>query len=385
MVCHAGAETARSKGNPWMKIALVVHDYHRIGGHSRYVVALAEEFAAKHEVDVFAHTVEAPVTSAIRFHHVRAWRSSALTTILSFPLFAHAEIRAGFDIIHAQGFSTFRPDVITAHICHAAWHEARRAAGNLSLKERLTDAVLTRIERSTYKQSARVIAVSEKVRCELLRFYGRGQNVMVVPHGVDVDEFTPVDSERSRLEIRRKLGLGDGLFTGLYVGDLRKGADVLLQLLNRVRGMTVVCVSRSGPEATEERARALGVEARLIMCPPTTRIKDYYAAADVLLFPTVYDAFGMVISEAMSCGLPVITTRSAGAAELIRNGVDGLIAESPRDVEQITRWLQDLMADPERRHALGVRARKTMETRTWTRVAQETLKIYEDLLEERSR
>src|SRR5438270_5974041 len=104
-----------------MKIALVVHDYHRAGGHSRYVVELAERFAGHHEVHVFANRYdEAP---GIHFHHVAAWRKTALTTVLTF-LPNTRGISKGFDIVHAQGLCSLQADVITTHICNRAWFAA---------------------------------------------------------------------------------------------------------------------------------------------------------------------------------------------------------------------------------------------------------------------
>src|SRR6266478_4836535 len=66
-----------------MKIAFVVHDYHRAGGHSRYVVELAERFGRDHEVHVFANTFSSDENTTVRFHHLPALRLTALTTILT--------------------------------------------------------------------------------------------------------------------------------------------------------------------------------------------------------------------------------------------------------------------------------------------------------------
>ena len=86
-----------------MKIAFVVHDYRRREGHSRYVVELATRFAREHEVHVFANEIESGSDSRIHFHHVRAWRRSALTSILTFAVDATLKVRGKFDIIHNQG------------------------------------------------------------------------------------------------------------------------------------------------------------------------------------------------------------------------------------------------------------------------------------------
>src|SRR5437899_4753566 len=108
-----------------MKIAFVVHDYHRAGGHSRYVVELAERFGRDHDVHVFANTFSADGNTTIRFHHVPAWRLTALTTILTF-LPGTRKIGAGFDIIHTQGLCSLEADIITSHICTRGWFNARK-------------------------------------------------------------------------------------------------------------------------------------------------------------------------------------------------------------------------------------------------------------------
>src|SRR5688572_27716753 len=107
-----------------MKIAYLVHDYHRVGGQSRYVVELATRFAKCHEVHVFANRIERDGTAGIYFHTVPACRSNALSTVLSFALSATFQPGRGFDIIHSQGFCGFRGNVFTGHICNRAWHLA---------------------------------------------------------------------------------------------------------------------------------------------------------------------------------------------------------------------------------------------------------------------
>src|SRR5918996_2788514 len=85
-----------------LRIALVVHDYNRVLGHSRYVVELAERFANEHDVHVFANTFE-QLPPTVVGHHVPALRTWALSTIFSFVLPASFMVGRRFDIVHAQG------------------------------------------------------------------------------------------------------------------------------------------------------------------------------------------------------------------------------------------------------------------------------------------
>ena len=93
---------------------------------------------------------------------------------------------------------------------------------------------------------------------------------------------------------------------------------------NRSTDAHLLGISRTPPEPYRALAAAHNVSCASDHAAGDGEIQRYYGAADVLVLPTPYDAFGMVITEAMACGLPVITTPLAGAAELLTDGVHGL-------------------------------------------------------------
>ena len=371
-----------------MRIAFVVHDYHQSGGHSRYVTELANRFSRAHEVHVFANTIRSNGATGIEFHRVPAWRRSALTTILTFPLPVTRQLNGNFDIIHSQGLSSLRADVLTAHICSKGWFAARQATEkSVPWKEHLFDRLVSPLEKRLYKDSknAWVIAISEKTNRELAEYYGRTTRTSVIYHGVDTDRFNPQNRHLYRAEVLKQLGLNDDDFVFLFVGDLRKGAMTAIAALQKSPGAKLILVSRTQPSGYEQYAAKAGVSDRVIFCPPSDSIERYYAASDAFLFPTPYDAFGMVISEAMAAGLPVITSREAGAAELIKHQCDGLLVDSPSDGEGIGKQMKRLMDGPALRLSLGQAARKKMENHTWHRVAEKTMEVYERVLAERSK
>ena len=166
------------------------------------------------------------------------------------------------------------------------------------------------------------------------------------------------------------------LFRSLYVGDLRKGFAPAVRALASVAGARLVGVSRTNPREFMATATASGVADRVTVCPPTNQIERYYAAADALVLPTPYDAFGMVITEAMACGLPVITTPLAGAAELMTPGVEGLLVDSPADVKALATAMRALTTSQELRERMGTAAAALMTQHTWDRVAARTLEVY---------
>lgn len=362
-----------------MKIAFVVHDYDRHGGHSRYVYELATRFARSHEVHVFANRVETERDPAIRFHHVPAWRRNALTTVLTFILPATLLVR-GFDVVHAQGLCGLRQDVITAHMCLDRWfEEQRKFEGRLSLKQRIFKALVVPLERRAFsaRRSREAIAVSPAVGRDLAASYGRAERVSVIPHGVALEVFHPKNRATLRSAARTEIGARGDEVVALYVGDLQKGAAAALRAVARVAGVRLALVSWSGSAQHAALAEKLGIRDRVVFVPGSSQVERFYAAADVFLYPTLYDTFGMVIAEAMASALPVVTTATAGASELIVNGEEGLVVRSPRDEEALAGALEKLARDGGLRVRLGEAARRKIEPSTWDEVARRTLEVYE--------
>ena len=93
----------------------------------------------------------------------------------------------------------------------------------------------------------------------------------------------------------------------------------------------------------------------------------------------------MVISEAMASGLPVITSRAAGAAELIEHGESGWLTADPWDADQIAEGLRALADDPGLRQRMGAAARAAIEAYTWDRAAAQTMAVYHEAVAQADR
>jgi UDP-glucose:(heptosyl)LPS alpha-1,3-glucosyltransferase len=367
-----------------MKIAFLVHDYHRAGGHSRYVAELASRFAREHEVHVFANKIERESLTGIRFHTVPAWRTNALASVLTFALPATLLPGPGFDIIHSQGFCGFRGNVITGHICNRAWHLAlQKLEGGVTFRESVFNAFASTLEHIVYRFSRHgaVVAISERVARDIVRYYHCPAPIHVIHHGVDLELFSPANRQRWRREVRAQYGLTDQEPVFLYVGDLRKGGGRCIQALAQLQRGSLLFVSRSSPAPYQAIAQELGVADRVLFPGPTNQVEKMYAAADALLLPTPYDAFAMVVSEAMASGLPVIVSREAGACELIRHGVNGLLLEDVTSVSELAEHMRSLEVDPAWAVELGRAARTSVESMSWDAVAESTMRVYQALLQ----
>lgn len=361
----------------------MVHDYHRGGGHSRYVAELATRFAREHEVHVFANRIDRDGATGIHFHAVPAWRANALTTVLTFAVPAALQIGGGFDIVHSQGFCGFRGNVFTGHICNRAWHRAlHKFAGGVRLRESIFNAVATTLEYATYRfaRDSAVVAISERVAQDIKQLYHCRAPIHVIHHGVDLQVFCPMNRQRWRSEMRAQQGMSDNDTVFLYVGDLRKGASQCILALSQLDQGRLLFVSRSPVVSYRRLADQAGLASRVTFLGPTSQVESIYAAADALVLPTPYDAFAMVVSEAMASGLPVIVSREAGVSEIIQHEVNGLLLEDVTSVAELAGHMRSLLGDPGRAAEMGRVARRTVELMSWDIVARRTMQVYQTLL-----
>jgi UDP-glucose:(heptosyl)LPS alpha-1,3-glucosyltransferase len=238
------------------------------------------------------------------------------------------------------------------------------------------------LEYSLYRfaRNSAVIAISERVKQDIQRYYHCPAPIQVIHHGVDLELFAPANRTRWRSEARRQYGLSDDEMVFLYVGDLRKGAIRAIQALSLLEHGRLLLVSRSRTQAYERAAQESGVASRVLFAGFTKHVEKAYAAADAFLLPSPYDAFGMVVSEAMACGLPVVISRQAGASELIHHGINGLLLNDVRSVQELAGHMMSLQHDRCWASELGKAARKSVEPMSWDAVAEQTMRVYREYL-----
>jgi glycosyltransferase involved in cell wall biosynthesis len=182
------------------------------------------------------------------------------------------------------------------------------------------------------------------------------------------------------------LGFGPDDRVLLFVGDFyRKGLGTVIRAMGAMKAERVklLVVGRGEIDAFTAMAAEAGVADQLTFVGFQPQVVPYFAAVDAFVFPTRYEPFGMVITEAMAAGLPVVTTAAAGAAEVITPGVDGVIMEDPDDPAALAAALDGLLADPARMREMGAAARETASRVDWEYVTRATLAVYEDLLASR--
>jgi glycosyltransferase involved in cell wall biosynthesis len=230
----------------------------------------------------------------------------------------------------------------------------------------------------------RVIAISEFVKRQLVEAGLADRKIVVRYLGIDVLRFTPDPGARQRLVEMFGLGAGEIILTTLAYLRPFKHPQTIIQatgLLAR-RGIAVrLFVGGDGPLKSdlEQLAGELGVADRIHWlghCPDPLPLLQ---ASDIFVLASVGEAFGLVLAEAMACGVPVVGSRSGAIGELVEDGRTGLLA-TPLDAGSFASAIEKLIADPARRRAMGLAGLERVRRRfTVEREVQETMRIYEDL------
>ncbi|HEY9721950.1 MAG TPA: glycosyltransferase family 4 protein [Oscillatoriaceae cyanobacterium] len=378
-----------------MRIALVCSEVIRESGHGRYMQELARRLASEHEVHVYAHLFQ-PIPG-VTHHPVPAPLGLNLLRVFGFYLASTAVLgREPYDVVHTIGGCTWRHDVVTAQFCQRPWgaHLARQPLPPAKGRFGWLSTRLRRLYHELYwrvcdwleapafrpRPGKKLIAVSGRVRDELSCYYGAdADEVAVIYNGVEPAEFSEEALAPLRAPTRAELGIGEDERVLLFVGDFyRKGLATVIEALPLLKTprIRLLIVGRGEEAAFHARAHALGVDFQLIFTGFQPDVVPYFAAADAFVFPTRYEPFGMVVTEAMAAGLPVVTTRQAGAAEVITEGGDGYLIDDPDDARAIAGRIDALFEDDDRRVAMGRAARKTAARYDWNYVAHETLAVY---------
>jgi UDP-glucose:(heptosyl)LPS alpha-1,3-glucosyltransferase len=382
-----------------MKIALIVRKFYLAGGISRYVVELARNYANGNEVHVYAARIDQTLVPNVVFHRVPMYSSAFLKRrklfavnnifeVVTFMFCARCMLfSAKFDIIHSQGDYTGASHLYTAHSCHKAWLRLYRSSkpgifGYL-MKSPINPLhmLLLFVEKMSVIHSRRFIAISNGIKRELMECYGvPADKISVIPNGVNTDEFNPALKKEPRNRVRNLYGIRQDDFVIIFPAHefQRKGLTELIRVVAGIKmpSMKVLVVGRDAPRPFMALAEAEGCADRIIFAGSATRMGDFFNASDVLVFPTVYEPFGLIITEAMASGIPAVVSRSAGAAELITDGVDGLLIQNPRDVVEIRRHILTLYNDVSLRKSMGAAARVTALKYSWANISAMTMSAY---------
>jgi glycosyltransferase involved in cell wall biosynthesis len=233
------------------------------------------------------------------------------------------------------------------------------------------------------RQADAFIVGTEWLRQELASWLGDDRRIRVVPFGVDRSFFT--ESANARVAGRNAWRIPEDAFVVLHVGSTveRKNVPLVLQTVARLRadGEEAYLLQVGGRLTSEQEhlADRLGLRrfVRSVPAVDESTLRRAYRAADVLLFPSLYEGFGLPVLEAFASGLPVVTSGAGGLREV---GGDAVRVVESRDATAYVEMLRELAADPSAREALVEEGRRRAREFTWQRTAERTAEVYRELL-----
>jgi UDP-glucose:(heptosyl)LPS alpha-1,3-glucosyltransferase len=378
-----------------MRVALSSSDFNLVGGVERVAVEAANRLTrAGHDVTVYGARIDrAVLDDGVRVCRIPVPANLDRVTGTGFRRRAARAIEADRPDIHGA-FSAVSPlgGVFWIPSVHLVAYDlllARRSAlGQLPVRLNPYHRGRLRLERGMLAPGgcARLLALTEDVKGDVVERFGALEgDVGVLAPGFDPETFSPDRRERLRSEARTRFGYEEQDRVLLFVGNEleRKGFDVLLDAVDRLDDATVKLLGagRVAPRAYRSQIERLGLTDRLQWVGSSSEVALLHAASDAFVLPTRYEPWGLVIVEALGSGLPVVTTRVAGAALAVQDGKTGRLLRDPDDPAALAEALRWALSDaPAGAQAIAASVRDY----TWGEVIARYERVLRAVIAERS-
>jgi starch synthase len=381
-----------------MKTLFVTREYppHVYGGAGVVVDQLSRALARRMGVEVRCFGSREPRSDSIAVRGYTPWErvggkdvrfAPALET-LSIGL-AMARDQVDADVVHAHTWyadmaalwisQLYRiPLVVTLHSMEPLrpWKADQLGSGYL---------VSSWIEKIAVEAAHRVIAVSHKMREDILaHFDADPARVVVIHNGIDPDQFrrTSARDALDRLGVRSPYVLFVGRITD------QKGIFHLLEAARHLPAgvQVVLCASAPDTPEIEARLRRAVAEAPSVRwineMVPVDVVTQLYSHAAVFVCPSVYEPFGLINLEAMACETAVIASAVGGILEVVEDGRTGVLVP-PGQPDALAEALNRLLAEPARARSMGQAGRQRVEAHfSWAAIAERTEQVYRDAVGE---
>lgn len=293
----------------------------------------------------------------------------------------HKIIEVNPDIVHAQG--SFAPYSTAAALVRNKYPTLLTMHGILAKELKFHKGINFIFilfihkpnERYVVSKISNIIAVSLYVK-NVISDMTQSQ-IYVIQNGIDFEDIHNVQPHKS-IEYP----------SILFVGGLSKvkGIDTLLNAVPIIRKKILnlcVYIAGSGPEENKlkELVKELNIEENVNFLGYILENEkySYYKSADVCVFPSRYEPFGIVLLEAMACGKPVVASNVGGIPFVVEEGKTGLLFESG-NVEDLADKIMTILKDEELREKMGEAGRERAKEFTWDKIAERTVEVYKEIL-----
>ena len=372
--------------NYFMTVLLVIlHAERARGGAEAYTLQLFIALrAAGEDVRIAAASFDdtIPAEARVPLAHAGLTRSRRYRSFLD-ALDRHLS-QTNYDVVHAM-LPVRKCDVYHPH----AGVADRMAGGRAKRLLNPRPGVFAAVERELIHDHAPVIlSLSSYIDAELSAAYpGQTLKIKRLMNAVDLERFDVQSSRRTGASpvIHSRENTGEApvphTIQALIVAQdfNRKGVPELLEVI-RPLDVRLTVVGQCDLKSWRARAARLGVGERVKFVGLQKDVRPFYHAADVFVLPTRHDPCSLVVLEALACGVPVITTKQNGAADLMTPGVHGIILDRqlPTFVNDLTAAVQ-IMSDEKTRAAMAAACRELRPTLSYQHHLDRLRTIYHSL------
>lgn len=339
----------------------VVKEAIRLGHHVTLIASqIALDLQHHSQVQWINISVQKLPTALLR-NLVFSWRSAEWLS----------KHRDELDVVKVNGAITSSPgDINAVHFVHSSWlrsrvHTWRIRRDLYGFYQWLYTKLNAGWEKQAFIQAKVVVAVSQKVKQELIEMGIPPQSIQVILNGVDLQEFCPTRRDRSLL------ALPEGVTLAFFAGDIRtprKNLDTVLHALVEVPELHLAVAGSTAGSPYPQLTQKLNLSQRVHFLGYRSDIAKIMNAVDLFVFPSRYEACTLVLLEAMASGLPVITATTAGGAEIVTPDC-GIVLSDPDDTQALIQALKILIRTPEKRKQMGQAARRKAEQHSWVNMA----------------
>ncbi|MCK4330764.1 glycosyltransferase family 4 protein [candidate division WOR-3 bacterium] len=360
-------------------------------GQGRIQYELARYLARKgYVINLFAIEAESDIVDLnnVSFYRIPIPNLPHIIKDLFFMLLINIKLSGkSYDVLHITGTVILHPyHINNCQFCHSAWKKIEKSVcyepGVKGLYHRFFTSINSNLEKVVYGKHGIITAASNKIRNELIKYLDVDkEKIHIVYNGVNTDEFTATGRDMCRKRLLDELGFSNEDILVLFIGDLRvkrKGAEFLLEAFRKIKDERIKLLL-IGPQRGRHYVRYIkryGLQKRVIPMGFRKDTAALYRASDIFVFPSLYEACSIAVLEAMASGLPCIVSKETGTAEVMENGVDGIILKNPKNAVEISQKIKILAENYEIRKRIGENARKKALQYRWERMGLE----YEKLL-----
>jgi len=368
-----------------MKLVFIKKNFLLYGGAENYMKTLLDRFRGKAGIHILAgQWTETPDAT---FHKINLLNLNSFLSTITFNLNVCREIKKiKADCVISFERTTCQDIYRAGEGCHIEWLSLRRMLDpwwkRYTFRLNPLHIALLKLEKKAFHNTKLIIANSNMVKSQIISHYAvPEEKISVIYNGVDTKRFSPVNTKTYGAQARKELAISEKTKVILFVGSgfERKGLGTLIRAVSLMKPeqLKLLVIGRGNIKKFKSAAKKYGIGDSILFLGSRRDVEKLYAAADLFVLPTIYDPFSNATLEAMASGLPVITTKNNGAAELIKDGEEGFILKDLTDYNDLAEKIGITLFSQE---SMGDKARLTAEKYPIEKAAAELMQVIISLL-----